>query len=127
MESVLFTAIKHYREAIIFYSQNHQLFNLNNIYLDIPSDWIDSTGNNLELIKSNNSNSISFNLLISGVKIDYNSEIKNNLKIKSNQEIKNNLNKNYNVRKYSTLIIKPYNQIIRKFSTSNRNLNNNFI
>jgi hypothetical protein len=78
--------------------------------------------NNLFLIDTKDSNSFSFNLLISGIKINYN---KNNL-IKDNSSsstIKSSVkvnNENNIVRKYSTLVSRKNNLIIRKFSSSSR-------
>jgi hypothetical protein len=38
LQNILFTAIKNYLDSINFYSNNSLKFNLNYIYLDIPSD-----------------------------------------------------------------------------------------
>src|SRR6266404_4658405 len=85
--------------------------------LNIPSDYIDSVNNKISLVNSKNINSFSFNLLISGIIINYNSEDKANL-------FKNNNNFVNNKRKYSTLI--SHNNILkRNFSTSSRKLINN--
>lgn len=134
LQNIFFTAIKIYLDAITFYSKDYLNFNLNNIYLDIPSDWIDSMNNKLSLLNSKDRNSFSFNLLISGIKINYYSCSapppaleKNEILNKDNSSsstVKSSLKsntENINSRKFSTLRSKPYinnNIIIRKFSTS---------
>jgi len=121
LQNILFTAINNYLDAITFLNakNNYLDFNLENIYLDVPSDWINSINNNLSLIKSNNINTISFNLLISGIKINYNSDNKENSYKENSSISKSSLkfNNNKNNRKYSTLISRN-NILIRNFSTN---------
>jgi|SRR5258708_2533117 len=117
LQNILIKAINSYLDVISFYKNNYLKFNLDNINLNIPSDYIDSVNNKISLVNSKNINSFSFNLLISGIIINYNSEDKANL-------FKNNNNFVNNKRKYSTLI--SHNNILkRNFSTSSRKLINN--
>lgn len=120
LQNILFTAIKIYIDAISFYKNSYLSFNLDNINLEVPSDWIDSLNNNLSLMKNNNKDTFSFNLLISGIKINYNSVLLNG----KNKDNYSNLNysvNNINNRKFSTLISRS-NTLVRKFST-NREIN----
>jgi len=128
LENILFTAISNYTEAISYYNENYLNFNLDNIKLNVPSDWLSSIKNILSIFNPGDNNSLTLTLLFSGIKINYNSiyrQIKEN-KIKSVKNPKINKPRGYSTLTSKSKIINSKNNItIRKFSTSSRNLRNN--
>lgn len=85
LNNILFTVFNSYIKIILFYNEKYLDYNLTNIKLNVPVDV-------LPLLKSVENNYISFTLLFSEIKIEYNFGLENNQTTKGNFPVLNSRN-----------------------------------